>query len=81
MLFFGRVGSSWEYRAFFGSSWGEKVITPYLWFYPLQNKFETYESFAKFKTLAETPFYCKVKKFKSNGGDEFTSLRFQQLLS
>jgi len=29
MLYFGRVGSSWEYRAFFGSSWGENVITPY----------------------------------------------------
>jgi hypothetical protein len=28
MLYFGRVGSSWGHRAFFGSSWGEKVITP-----------------------------------------------------
>jgi hypothetical protein len=24
MFFFGRVGSSWGHRAFFGSSWGEK---------------------------------------------------------
>jgi hypothetical protein len=28
MLYFGRVGSPWEHRAFFGNSWGEKVITP-----------------------------------------------------
>jgi hypothetical protein len=28
MLYFGQVGSSWEHRAFFGNSWGEKVITP-----------------------------------------------------
>jgi hypothetical protein len=27
MLYFGRVGSSWGHRTFFGSSWGEKVIT------------------------------------------------------
>jgi hypothetical protein len=27
ILFFGRVGSSWGHCAFFGSSWGEKVIT------------------------------------------------------
>jgi hypothetical protein len=27
MLYFGRVGSSWGHRAFFSSSWGEKVIT------------------------------------------------------
>jgi len=25
---FGRVGSSWGHRAFFGSSWGKKIITP-----------------------------------------------------
>jgi hypothetical protein len=28
MLYFGRVGSSWGHHTFFGSSWGEKVITP-----------------------------------------------------
>jgi hypothetical protein len=28
MLYFGRVGSSWEHCTFFGSSWGKKVITP-----------------------------------------------------
>jgi hypothetical protein len=28
MLYFGRVDSLWGHRAFFGSSWGEKVITP-----------------------------------------------------
>jgi len=28
MLYFGRVGSPWGHRAFFGSSWREKVITP-----------------------------------------------------
>jgi hypothetical protein len=28
MLYFGWVGSSWGHRAFFGSSWGKKVITP-----------------------------------------------------
>jgi hypothetical protein len=27
MLYFGRVGSSWGHRAFFGSSWGENAIT------------------------------------------------------
>jgi hypothetical protein len=29
MLIFGQVGSSWGHIAFFGSTWGEKVITPY----------------------------------------------------
>jgi hypothetical protein len=29
MLYFGRVGNSWGHRAFFGSSWEEKVITPF----------------------------------------------------
>jgi hypothetical protein len=28
MLYFGRIGGSWGHRAFFGSSWKEKVITP-----------------------------------------------------
>jgi len=28
MLYFGRVGSLWGHCAFFGSSWGKKVITP-----------------------------------------------------
>jgi len=28
MLYFGRFGSSWRHCAFFGSSWGKKVITP-----------------------------------------------------
>jgi hypothetical protein len=28
MLYFSRVGSSWGHCAFFGSSWGKKVITP-----------------------------------------------------
>jgi len=30
MLYFGQVGSSWGHIAFFGSSCGEKVITPKL---------------------------------------------------
>jgi uncharacterized membrane protein len=33
MLYFGRVGSSWGHRAVFGSSWGEKVITPIFYIY------------------------------------------------
>jgi hypothetical protein len=28
MLYFGRVGRSWGHCAFFGSSWGKRVITP-----------------------------------------------------
>jgi hypothetical protein len=32
MLYFGRVGSSWGHCSFFGSSWGEKVITPIFYF-------------------------------------------------
>jgi hypothetical protein len=28
MLYFGRVGSLWGHRAFFGSSWEKNVITP-----------------------------------------------------
>jgi len=31
MLYFGRVGSSWGHCSFFGSSWGEKVITPIIY--------------------------------------------------
>jgi hypothetical protein len=37
MLYFGRVGSSWGYRAFFGSSWGENVITPMNYFQSFSN--------------------------------------------
>jgi transposase InsO family protein len=37
--------------------------------------------FKQFKVLAETQFCCKIKQLQSDGGGEFTSLRFQQLLS
>jgi hypothetical protein len=39
MLYFGRVGSSWGHRAFFGSSWGENVITPF--FYLMKKTIKT----------------------------------------
>jgi hypothetical protein len=38
MLYFGRVGSSWGHRAFFDSSWGEKVITPKFILLGVRNK-------------------------------------------
>jgi len=53
----------------------------YTWFYPLHTKSETYDSFIKFQTLVETQFSCKIKQLQSDGGGEFTSLRFQQNLS
>jgi hypothetical protein len=33
MLYFGRVGSSWGHRAFFGSSWEENEITPFIYYF------------------------------------------------
>jgi hypothetical protein len=53
----------------------------YTWLYPLHNKSEAYDSFLKFQTLVETQFSCKIKQLQSDGGGEFTSLRFQQHLS
>jgi hypothetical protein len=47
MLYFGRVGSSLGYCAFFGSSWEKKVITPniyiYIYIYILSIAIETNE--------------------------------------
>jgi transposase InsO family protein len=56
-------------------------FTRYLWLYPLHHKYEAYETFAKFKILVETQFCCKIKQLQSDGGGEYTSLWFQQLLS
>jgi hypothetical protein len=53
----------------------------YTWLYPLHNKSEAYDTFLKFKTLVETQLSCKIKQLQSDGGGEFTSFRFQQLLS
>ena len=56
-------------------------FTCYMWLYPLHHKYEAYETFAKFKILVETQLCCKIKQLQSDGGGEYTSLRFQQLLS
>jgi hypothetical protein len=55
MLYFGRVDSSWGHRAFFGSSWGENVITPY--FYILCFYFGRIK-FISFRSLVDNMLDC-----------------------
>lgn len=56
-------------------------FTRYTWLYPLHNKSDAYEIFVKFKTLVETQFCHKIQSLQSDGGGEFTSIRFQAFLS
>jgi hypothetical protein len=51
------------------------------WIYPLQNNYETFECFFKFKCLAENLLSKKIKIFQSDGGGEFTSNQFKQFLT
>jgi hypothetical protein len=53
----------------------------YTWIYPLHRKFDTFDTFIKFKTLVENQFSISIKQFQSDGGGEFTSLQFQSFLT
>jgi len=53
----------------------------YTWFYPLVHKSEVFNSFIKFKQLAENQFSSNIKQLQSDGGGEYTSLQFQAFLN
>ena len=50
------------------------------WIYPLHNKLDTIACFVKFKSLVENLLSMKIKTFQSDGGGEFTSNQFKQIL-
>jgi hypothetical protein len=47
----------------------------------MDNKFETFNCFVKFKGIAENLLSKKIKAFQSDGGEEFTSNHFKQFLT
>jgi hypothetical protein len=51
------------------------------WIYPLHHKFETFACFVQFKCLVENLLSKKIKAFQFDGGGEFTSNQFKELLS
>jgi hypothetical protein len=53
----------------------------YSWFYPLHYKSEAFDNFVKFKLMAENQLNCKIRQLQSDGGGEFSSLRFQSFLT
>ncbi|KAL3648881.1 hypothetical protein CASFOL_005284 [Castilleja foliolosa] len=55
-------------------------FSKYSWLYPLRLKSDFFDAFVKFKLLVENQLSCSIKRFQSDGGTEFTSTRFQDLL-
>jgi len=53
----------------------------FTWLYPILNKSDVYQSFVKFKLLAENLFSTKIQKFQSDNGGEYTSTLFKQFLA
>jgi hypothetical protein len=51
------------------------------WLYPLYTKAKVYECFIKFELLVEKQFSSSIKQFQSDGGGEYTSIRFQSFLT
>jgi hypothetical protein len=74
MLYFGRVGSSWGHRAFFGSSWGENVITPNLYLSNISTLFKSMQ-FIFFLGVTKIDG-AKNKSFKLNGAKRYLTLIF-----
>ncbi|KAG9449460.1 hypothetical protein H6P81_009425 [Aristolochia fimbriata] len=53
----------------------------FTWLFLLSSKTEVPSIFAKFQILVENQFSAKIKVFQSDGGTEFMSKKFQDLLS
>jgi hypothetical protein len=53
----------------------------FTWLYPILNKSDVYQSFVKFKLLAENLFSTKIQKFQSDNGGEYSSILFKQFLA
>jgi hypothetical protein len=70
MLYFGRVGSSWGHRAFFGSSWREKVITLFFFF------FFVFSSYGLFNKRVESfwDFYVLIDWFYESLSTNLTEI-------
>lgn len=55
-------------------------FTKYTWFFPLMCKSDVFSVFLSFKLHVENLLSVKIKCFRSDGGGEYMSLRFQSLL-
>jgi hypothetical protein len=53
----------------------------YTWLFPIQNKYDVFGMFVKFKCLVENLFILKMKQFQTNGGGEYLSNTFTNFLS
>ena len=49
------------------------------WIYFLKNKDEVFSKFKEFKSLIENQIENKIKTFRSDNGEEFTSNEFKEL--
>lgn len=50
----------------------------YCWLFPIQFKLQVFDVFLDFKPLVENMFARKIKTIQSNGGGEYTSIRFKK---
>jgi len=48
----------------------------YSWLYPLHRKSDEFETFVKFKTIAEKFFLTSIKQIQTDNDEEFTSNQF-----
>ncbi|PKU76837.1 Retrovirus-related Pol polyprotein from transposon TNT 1-94 [Dendrobium catenatum] len=55
-------------------------FTRYCWIYFMNSKSETINCFKSFLSLIKTQFDCTPKRFRSDGGGEFTSTAFLSIL-
>jgi hypothetical protein len=53
----------------------------YTWLFPVQNKYDVFGMFVKFKYLVENLFILKMKQFQTNGGGEYLLNTFTNFLS
>lgn len=51
-------------------------LTGYMWIYLIERKGEVFTQFKKFKLHVEKQIGCKLKKLRTDGGDEYTSREF-----
>lgn len=56
-------------------------FTKYTWLFPIAHKSDVFDTFRLFKLQIENHLSLKIKTFRSDGGGEFMSSRFQKLLS
>lgn len=52
----------------------------YCWLFPLHLKSQVFDVFLNFKSLVENMFDRKIKSLQTDGGGEFTSTRFKNVL-